>query len=142
MTTGLSSPEPEDGGAVSAEPVAMPADSAADGPTGSIADGKANNGRTALRDEMAAIAHAAVGPVELANVRLLPSPRDAVEQAITALFEAGYRRVVEGDDTCREIGRVIQHALARVADRNYDKASDAWADVGRAVVRALREETT
>jgi hypothetical protein len=50
-------------------------------------------------------------------------------------------RVSEDDGTCREVGRVIQQALTWVSDRDYDKASDAWADVARAVVRALREDT-
>lgn len=103
MTAGLSSPEPEDGGAVNAESVAVPAESVAGGPTGSNADGKANDGREALRGDLARlIDKVGLTPFEPEGWRL--------DELAGRLLTAGWRRVVEDDDTIERLAAVLAKA--------------------------------
>lgn len=123
------------GGPVDGDGVETGAESSAPGLSGSIADGKANDGTEVLRGEMARlIAGAQYGP----DMWSVPTDDDAAQIA-GVVIEAGFRRVAGDDDLANRVGHAIQHTLAWVADQDYGKASDAWADVGRAAVRAISQ---
>ena len=78
--------------------------------------------------------------------------REALADVLdVSLAEAGYRRVVEDDDTIERLARTIHDAECGTDDlcKGYDAhgewdrrlRDDAYESVARAVVRALREDT-
>lgn len=111
-------------------------------------------GSQTLRDEMAAFAHEAtrIEISRLATIRELPSPYQAVEQAVDALFAAGFRRLFEDDDTINRLADALHteecgcgdfdEHLTEVKTQFDEDDDDTYHRMARVVVRALREDTT
>lgn len=126
----------------------MPADSAADGLTGSIADGKANDDRAALRDdESARLVTEALYCADSGEAGHWPTVAGLLADEVYRLRAALQGRVrVEDDDTIDRVAKALA-AFDGYVWFEDDGAADNVANPdyylrrARAVVRALREET-
>lgn len=153
MSGGLSSPEPEDGGSVSADAPLLPPGSAVERrtPVRRYADAsetvEANSGPILkLARVLDPVAYDPA--VEAVTVGQLwdRQRRQAVAEAhATAAHTAGYRLLVEDDDTIDLLADLLWTRLnprGRRWSELLGGASEAeFRDHARAVVRALREET-
>lgn len=115
----------------------LPAPETASGPDSGGRVKTPGTGVQAARDEMVAevaraLGYAGVSPFEIEDFR--------IEDVADRLRRAGFRRVMVDDTTAEQVGQVIMHALAKVAGEDYDSPKAAWSEVGRAAVRALRED--
>lgn len=109
MTSGLPTPEADTGGPIERNDAALPAESAAAGLTGSIADMESPDETEALRLDLASVIHDVGCRCREHRLGWTIRDRDA-QQLAAGTLRAGFRRVSEDDDTTAEI-RALSKAL-------------------------------
>jgi hypothetical protein len=99
------------------------------GLAGSSAGVEVSDGRTALRDDLVRV--------------FLTLKTESLEVLADYMIDTGWRRVVEDDDTIERLAQAMWFGppewTARIVQQEY---ATTWRAKARAVVRALREETT